>query len=247
MKKFKLFMLFTLCAVIAQAQFIATRDYFSTGPGVSMGDKQYPPPARSKVNPNVDNSELENRFFIDSTFREGEVKIKTDVYTTEMTYRFDQMHNRIEVRFANGNKTYLSNVDIVYSKIYYKNDTIVFVPFALSPSPSKTLLNVVYKTPTLQLYCDLYKSAQFSRSTGNDPYGSSNNFSAHLEKGYQYYIRKNDGDSFNVVDISSESFIKALPEKSKQITELFKGKRKKDLTLSDLAEIMKQLDVQSMQ
>lgn len=192
---------------------------------------------------NIDNSSLGNSFFIDSTFRNGEAQIKGEIYTTEFKYRYDQVHDRMQARFPSGKAFYLSNLDIAYCKIFYRNDTILFIPLSVSQTQPLSLFQVIYKTATMQLYRDVHKKVRFTRTHKNEYNPSfSNDFSALVDHDYHYYIRKNENEPFKEVDITAKSFIKALPEKRNQITHFFKGKKKTDITMSKLMRFMAELD-----
>ena len=100
--------------------------------------------------------EFDGRFLIDNTFRKGELKTSKGLESTELKYRFDQV-DRALVQ-ANGNGERFPTTDIVYCKLFFKNDTIVFEPIALSDAHVTRLFQVVYKTATLQLYRDIQKT-----------------------------------------------------------------------------------------
>lgn len=166
------------------------------------------------------------RFFNDSIFREGELRTRKGLFTTELGYRFDQVEQTVEVKTATGKQLYLEPKDVLYCKLFFKEYTAIFMPVTLPKKKNLTLVQVVYKTPTLQMYRDIHKKMLH--------YG--------LEKDYHYYIRKDNKGHLKEVEINEKSLIKVLPDKRSRITKFFKGKNKEDLTLSKVVHLMGELD-----
>lgn len=166
------------------------------------------------------------RFFNDSLFREGELRTQKDLFTTQLGYRFDQVEQTIEVKTPTGKRIYLEPNDVVYCKLFFENQTVVFMPVTLPKKQSLTLVQVIYTTPTLQLYRDIRKELV--------------NFEP--KKDYRYYIRKGNKGHLKEVEINEKSLINALPEKRNRIAQFFKGKKKEDLTLSKVMHLMGELD-----
>lgn len=181
----------------------------------------------------TDISLIENRFFNDSIFRQGELRTRKGLYTTQLGYRFDQVAKMLQVKMEDGKQIYLETKDILYCKLYFEDHTAVFMPVTLPKQKKLTLVQVVYKTPTLQLYRDIQKKA-YQPECRNCPYETAND--------YHYYFRKSNNAPLTEVDIDEKSFIKVLPEKKNRITSLFKGKAKEDLTVSKVVHIMGELD-----
>ncbi len=166
------------------------------------------------------------RFFIDSLFREGELRTRKSLFTTELGYRFDQVEQTIEVKTESGKQIYLAAKDILYCKLFFEDHTVVFMPITLPKQKNLTLVQVIYKTPTLQLYRNIQK-----KIVNYEPI-----------KDYRYYLRKGNEDSLKEVEINEKSLINELPKKRSRITQFFKGKKKEDLTLSNLVQLMGELD-----
>jgi hypothetical protein len=182
-------------------------------------------------------SEIENQRFFneDSTFREGELRTRKKLYTTELVYRFNQVERAIEVKMEGGKTMYLNTKDILYCKVFYEGDTAVFMPVVVPNIKKQMLVQVVYKTPTLQLYRDIHKT--FTRRIISYTYKEVEDIIAH---DYQYYIRKNNDDPLVKVKITPSSLSEIMPKKHNKIVSLFKGKE--DLTVSQLMQIMGKLD-----
>ena len=165
------------------------------------------------------------------------MRTRKSLFTKELSYRFDQLERSIEVKTESGKQIYLDPKTVLYCKLYFEEHTVIFMPIILPKQKELTFVQVIYKTPTLQLYRDIskkvyrkiisYRNADYVDEVKND---------------YHYYLRKNDTDPLTEVDIDAKSFSKALPEKRNRIMSLFKGKKKQDLTVSKLVHIMGELD-----
>jgi hypothetical protein len=188
--------------------------------------------------------ELDERFFGGNEFREGELRTRKGLLTTELSYRFDQLAGTVEVKKQDGTTLLLDEKEILYCKIYYGKDVHTFMPVALPNEKNLTLLHVIYKTPTLQLYRHIRKIVKPQRDTYQyaNP-GANTELTLGLRNDYRYFIRKSDKTPLQEVSIAAKSFIKALPEKEKTITRLFKeSKVRGNLTVSAICKMMGKLD-----
>lgn len=214
MKKIQLFALLSFGVVLADAQTQAFGEPTSNVFYHSMAQE-----ARME--------ELFNkRFFNDSTFRQGELRTRKGLFTTELGYRFDQVEQTIEVKTATGKQIYLEPKDVLYCKLFFDDHTVVFMPVILPKQKNLTLVQVVYKTPTLQLYRDIHKKMLH--------YGP--------EKDYRYYIRKDNTSSLKEVEINEKSLVNVLPHKQSRIAHFFKVNKKADVTLNQVVQLMGELD-----
>ncbi len=214
MKKNQLLAFFSLWAVVAFAQTQA------------IGESPTPLFFHSMAHDDRVEELFKERFFNDSLFREGELRTRKGLFTTDLGYRFDQVEQTIEVKTATGKQLYLEPKDVLYCKLLFEDYTVVFMPVTLPKKKNLTLVQVVYKTPTLQLYRDIHKKMLH--------YG--------LEKDYRYYFQKDNKGHLKEVEINEKSLINALPEKRNRIAQFFKGKKKEDLTLSKVMHLMGELD-----
>ena len=183
------------------------------------------------------------RYFYDSLYRAGELKTTKKLYTEELTYRFDQIERTVQVKLDNGKQLFLYEKDIEYCKLFIEGKTVVFMP-EMVPNGRRqpTLLQVVYKTPTLQLYRDTRKYIFRVKSEYTDGY-SSDKIYDEIRKDYHYYFRKGDKGPFKEVKIDAKSFIDVLPQKRAQILQLFRaGQTKGGLSVTKLSDIMTELD-----
>jgi hypothetical protein len=178
----------------------------------------------------------------DTLYHEGELKTNKRLYTTEMQYRFDQVQRTVQVKLADGKEMYINEKDIVYCKIVIDGKTITLVPDKVPNGRKITVLQVIYKSPNMQLYRDARKFIFRVKSNDVDGYSSEKVYDE-VRKDYRYYLRIGDSGEFTEVKTTAKSFAQALPEKRSQIELLFKNGKKKDgLTVTKLSEIMAQLD-----
>ena len=182
------------------------------------------------------------RFLNDSTFQDGELKTLNNLYTTELKYRFDQIERTIQVKMENGKLLYLFEKDIEYCKIFIDDKTLMFIPAAVANGRKLTLMQVIYKSPTIQLYRDVRKFVFRVKSANIDGYSSEEIYDD-IRKDYRYYLRKGETNNFTEVKIDVKSFVNVLPDKRSQITKSFKAAKANDgLSVTKLAQIMAEID-----
>lgn len=236
MRKFYIFVLFLLNIFSSTAQQIVNpvRNMSS----LSTSDRfQYIDPYDIR---NI--SLVGERYFFDSLYHPGEMKTKNQLYTTELMYRFDQLEGTLQVKLADGKQMLVSESDLVYCKLFIEKDTILFKPSSVPNGKKRTVVQVIYDSPTMQLYRDSRKYISRVKSTNIDGYGSSDTYDE-IRKNYRYFFRKNQKGPFIEVKADSKSFINLMPEKRSQITQLFRaGQSKGGLNISKLTQIMTELD-----
>lgn len=236
MRKFYIFVLFLLNIFSSTAQQIVNpvRNMSS----LSTSDRfQYIDPYDIR---NI--SLVGERYFFDSLYHPGEMKTKNQLYTTELMYRFDQLEGTLQVKLADGKQMLVSESDLVYCKLFIEKDTILFKPSSVPNGKKRTVIQVIYDSPTMQLYRDSRKYISRVKSTNIDGYGSSDTYDE-IRKNYRYFFRKNQKGPFIEVKADSKSFINLMPEKRSQITQLFRaGQSKGGLNISKLTQIMTELD-----
>ena len=182
------------------------------------------------------------RFLNDSTFRDGELKTLNNLYTTELKYRFDQLERTVQIKMENGKMLYLFEKDIEYCKIFIDDKVLMFVPAAVPNGRKLTLMQVIYKSPTIQLYRDVKKYVFRVKSANIDGYSSEEVYDD-IRKDYRYFLRKGETNNFTEVKIDIKSFVNVLPDKRAQITKAFKAAKANDgLSVSKLAQIMAEVD-----
>lgn len=236
MRKFYIFVLFLLNIFSSTAQQIVNpvRNMSS----LSTSDRfQYIDPYDIR---NI--SLVGERYFFDSLYHPGEMKTKNQLYTTELMYRFDQLEGTLQVKLADGKQMLVAESDLVYCKLFIEKDTILFKPSSVPNGKKRTVIQVIYDSPTMQLYRDSRKYISRVKSTSIDGYGSSDTYDE-IRKNYRYFFRKNQKGPFIEVKADSKSFINLMPEKRSQITQLFRaGQSKGGLNISKLTQIMTELD-----
>ena len=182
------------------------------------------------------------RFFFDSIYHSGELQTAKALYTTELQYRFDQIERMVQVKLDNGKELFLNENDVIYFKMLIGDKEVYFIPAAVPNGRKSTLLQVIYKSPTLQLLRDCRKYIFRVKSDNIDGYSSEEIYDE-IRKDYRYFLNKGDNMVFTEVKINAKSFAKVMPDKKGQIAKLFKAGQAKDgLTITKLAAILKELD-----
>jgi hypothetical protein len=182
------------------------------------------------------------RYFFDSIYHPGELQTAKTLYTTELQYRFDQIERMVQVKTENGNELLLNEYDVVYLKMFIGDKVVYFIPAAVPNGRKSTLLQVIYKSPTMQLLRDSRKFIFRVKSDNIDGYSSEEVYDE-VRKDYRYYFNKGETLAFTHVKMDAKSFAKVMPDKKGQIAKLFKAGQAKDgLTITKLAAILKELD-----
>jgi hypothetical protein len=183
----------------------------------------------------------ERYFNSDTAFCRGELITKKRHFTDEMTYRFDQIERAVEVKFESGRQLYLDDKDIVLFKLFIDKNIVVFTPVQLPKQPRKMLVQIIYKTKTLELYRDVHRVV--SRRIDNI---RTKDYTDKALNNYRYYFRKNENAELVEVEINAKSFKKVLPEKAKEIDRLFeKEEDKGKLTVTKIRQILELLEEKS--
>ena len=182
-------------------------------------------------------------YFLDSLYRPGELQTTRKLYTTELLYRFDQTQRMVQIKTENGKELWLNELDVVYFKLFFGEKSVYFISAAVPNSRKKTLLQVIYKSPTMQLLRDSRKYIYRVKSENLDGYSSELVYDE-ARKDYRYFFNEGEGRIFKEVKINAKSFSNLMPKNRAQITKLFKKaeQTKEGLTITKLAEILKELD-----
>lgn len=238
MKKFSIFVLFLLFTLTTDAQQIVSP--VRNMNALSTNDRfQYIPPYDIR-----DIQLVGERYFFDSLYHQGELKTVNQTYTTEMMYRFDQIEGTIQIKLQDGKEMLVNENDLVFCKLFIEKETVVFKTVSVPNGKKKSVVQVIYESPTLQLYRDSRKYISRAKSASIDGYGSESTYDE-VRKKYRYFLRKGKGP-FTEVKIEAKSFINVIPEKRSQITQLFRaGQSKGGLTVTKLTQIMTELDKQA--
>jgi hypothetical protein len=179
-----------------------------------------------------------DRYFRDTAFHQGELRTRKGLFTNELGYRYDQIEGAIEVKLEDGKRLYLYDKDILYCKLFFDKHTAIFMPVVLPNDKETTLVEVIYKTPTLQLYRNLRKM-----NTTGASYTGKTDVVDKTRDDYHYYFRKGDKEVLKNINITAKSFINELPNKRQYILKFFNAEEGKGkLKLSKLSEMMKKLD-----
>jgi hypothetical protein len=178
----------------------------------------------------------------DTLYHEGELKTHKRLYTKELQYRFNQIERTVQIKLTDGKEMYLNEREIVYCKIVIEGKTITLIPAKVPNGRKTTMVQVLYKSPNMQLYRDARKFIFRVKSNDIDGYSSEKVYDE-VRKDYRYYLRIGDTGDFTEVKTTAKSFAQVLPEKRSKIELLFKaGKKKEGLSVTKLTEIMTALD-----
>jgi hypothetical protein len=182
------------------------------------------------------------RYFLDSMYRPGELKTTNQLYTTELLYRFDQIERTVQVRLPDGKEMLLKEQDVVYLKINFGDRSVMFVSAAVPNGYARTLVQVIYQSPTMQLLRDSRKYIFKVKSDNLDGYSSEIVYND-VRKDYRYFFNKGGSRPFKEIKPDAKNFIKVMPERKALITRLFKtAEQKEGVTLTKLSNILKELD-----
>ena len=183
------------------------------------------------------------RYFNDSVYRAGELQTLKYLYTTGLSFRFDQIERTVQVRFdSSGKQTFLYEKDIEYCTMFIDGKTVTFEPVPVPNGRKLTMVQQIYKSPTMQLYRDIRKFIFRVKNEYNDGY-SSNEVRDEIRKDYRYFFRKGKSGPFKEVKIDAKSFIEIMPQKKTQINQLFRaGAKGAGMNVTKLAQIMTELD-----
>ena len=182
-----------------------------------------------------------SRYLVDTLYHQGELQTTNKLYTTELLYRYDQTQRMVQVKTESGKELWLNEDDVVSFKLFFGNDVIRFTSTTVPNGRKKTLMQVIYQSPTMHLLRDSYKfifrvKGDETGYTTRQPYNEVRN-------DYRYFFNNDPNVSFQEIKINKKSFIKLMPTKKVQITNLFKANKSKgELTISKLSEILKALD-----
>ena len=182
-----------------------------------------------------------NRFFYDDAFHDGEIWMSNDDhFKSELKYRFDQILGTVEVKYSDGKQVVLKSDDISTFNLQIGAKKIIFARFKMPEKNEKhKLLQVIYLSPTLVFLRDSKKTLRRVNDTGAYSRGKVYD---EIEEDYHYFLSK-DRSVLIEVKPTRKSFIKALPDREKKIEKLFNmPKYKKELTISLIAELLKELD-----
>jgi hypothetical protein len=180
-------------------------------------------------------------YFYDDQFHKGEVILTYNRrYSKGYKYKFDQIRNTVLLQNPDGEEVLLEAKDILSFQLNIGDKTINFVKTNLPHIKEPTIVQVIYWSPKMRLFRDIKK--KIIKNKEYFPY-SGGEVPSKIVNDYTYYFSKND-EQLMFIKPQKKGFIKALPDKEKEIVRLFKTKKFEDLTVSKLAELMQKLDVE---
>jgi hypothetical protein len=182
-----------------------------------------------------------SRFFYNDDYHTGELWLTNNRhYTEEYKYKFDQLAGTVQVLQTNGKEILINIEEILSFQMFIDDKSATFFKTQLPNAESPSIVQVVYWSSKMTLFRDIKK--KLARQRESSAYSSGKVYDK-IVSDYQYYFSKKDGSIVHIKP-NKKGFIKALPEKEKEIERLFKTKKFEDLTVSKLAELMQKLDVE---
>jgi hypothetical protein len=180
-------------------------------------------------------------YFFDNEYHEGEIWLTQNRhFSKEFKYKFDQMAGSVQVLYPNGKELLIDIKEIKDFQMFVEEKTMTFVKTKLPHSDEMRVMQVIYRSPKMQLLRDIKKEL-IKKDT--DGLYISNKTGYKIINDYSYFFSKNK-DALTTIIPNKKGFVKVLPYKEKDIVVLFKKvKFKKELTVSKLAELMQKLDV----
>jgi hypothetical protein len=182
-----------------------------------------------------------SHYFYDEKFHEG---VLTMTKAREMgkgyLFRFDQLEGTVQMKFPDGREILVDQKEVLTFNFFVEDKSVIFMRMKTPKDPQNfTLVQVIYYSKNVKLVRDIHKKMKRVENTGAY---SSNTIYDTFDNDYHYYLQR-DADEIVEVKPTVKSFSKNFPEKGAKVEKLFKAaKSKGDLSVSKLAEIVKQLD-----
>jgi hypothetical protein len=234
MKKIILFLSAFLCFNCLQAQTIASTNAATLNGSNLQGKGNM----MITFNERYDGIEG-SRFFYDEEYHTGELWLTNNRhYTNQYKYKFDQLAGTVQVQQANGKEILINIEEILSFQMFIDDKSVTFFKTQLPNSESPAIVQIVYWSSNMTLFRDIKK--KLVRQKESSAYSGGKVFDK-IMSDYQYYFSKKDAPIIHIKP-NKKGFIKALPDKEKEIERLFKTKKFDDLTVSKLADLMQKLD-----
>lgn len=150
----------------------------------------------------------------------GELVMKNGTrYTTELTYKFDEFFNAIQVKFSNGKEVALFYNNIDSFRLFIGKNVVNYIK-ADVPNESETnkFYQVLYSSNNYQLI-KLPKKVVVNVDN-RDAFGEGEHFKKFDNKDV-YYLKKGGSKPFEKIKISKKSLMELLPTKKETLTKLF--------------------------
>ncbi len=181
-----------------------------------------------------------NRFFYDSLYHTGKMHMTQgrNYFNDNYKYKFDQLAGTVQALRPDGKEILLDVNEVVMFEMFIEDKSVFFFKIRLPDNPQPILAQVIYAGEKMRLVRDIKKKLVRVQETG--AYSTGKVYDQ-IKEDYQYYFIGENNQAVNIKP-TKKGLIKAMPQKEKQIEQLFKQKKYNDLTVTKLAEIMQKLD-----
>lgn len=190
---------------------------------------------------NSDKNIRGTRYFV-AEYSAGQLITKNGKrYTSELTYKFDEYLNNLQVKFADGKEALLFYHNIDSFSLFVGSDTVNYVK---ADVPNEREVNkfyqVIYSSANYQLI-KLPRKVVTNVDTRNG-FGDGEQFKQFDDKGI-YFFKKGSAKPYEKVKISKKALLKLLPNKKPLLDALYNTPQYKGI-LDDvkLKAILKEID-----
>jgi hypothetical protein len=178
--------------------------------------------------------------YLSDDYLEGELWTTNKThYTTELTYRFDEVDNAVQIKFKDsGKEVVLFNEKVAALQLNINNKKISFLRI---PEVDKENPNNLYQ---LIVYKEKYKVVKFAKkrlvvSSNEDRVFEPAKNTTEYKEDYHYYIKMGDKD-YVEFKLSKKSLLKAFPRYTAKIEEILKlpkyNKKITDAVMIDIVD-----------
>jgi hypothetical protein len=160
--------------------------------------------------------------YLTDNYLEGELWTTNNThYTTELTYRFDEVDNAVQIKYKeSGKEVQLFNDKVAALQLNINNKKISYlrIPEVNKESPNNLYQLIVYK--------ENYKVVKFAKkklvvSSNEDQVFDPVKKTSEFKEDYHYYLKLGDKE-YVEFKLSKKGLLKAFPRHSSKIEEIFK-------------------------
>jgi hypothetical protein len=177
--------------------------------------------------------------YLSDDYLEGELWTTNNThYTTELTYRFDEIDNAVQIKFKDsGKEVVLFNEKVAALQLNINNKKISFLRIA---EVDKENPNNLYQ---LIVYKEKYKVVKFAKkrlvvSSNEDRVFEPSKNTTEYKEDYHYYLKMGDKE-YVEFKLSKKGLLKAFPRYTAKIEEILKSpKYNKKITDAIMIDII---------
>jgi hypothetical protein len=170
-----------------------------------------------KDNPDVN---IRGSRYSTEEYMAGELVMKNGKrYSKELTYKFDEFFNNIQVKFANGKETVLFYNNVDSFRLFVGNKVINYVKAEVPTEPETNKFYQVIHAGTNYQLIKLPKKTVVNVDN-RDAFGSGEQFKK-FEAKDSYFLKKGKDKPFEKIKMTKKALLEALPAKKENINKLF--------------------------